>query len=151
MGYISALSLWQHMFAVILKCIPVYSRAEPTPDWLTRTAASSWRQSVWLQRINCGALRHAVLAGRSIATRDRHRALASRENIEALYIQPHKSLSHIYTVAFSTLRTSTRPWRQWTDRWTAFITPSLRRTASCSPRSRSEKDTPVKPNTLQSF
>lgn len=60
------------------------------PIGSARRTASSWRQSFWLQRINGGALRHAALAGRSIATRDRHRALTSRENIEALHIRPYK-------------------------------------------------------------
>lgn len=140
------------MFAVILKCIPVYSRAEPTPDWLSAkdrllvTSECLTLEDKWWGSAPCGS-------SGEINSDQRPASCFGKqgEYRGTIHSATQKSLSHIYVVAFSTLRTSSRPWRQWTDRWTVFITPSLRRTASCSPRSRSEKDTPVRPNTLQSF
>lgn len=50
---------------------------------------------------------------------------------------------YVSSVIFSALSTSRLFW-QWTGRWTASITPWLRKTASCSPPSRWEKDTRVR-------
>ena len=65
-------------------------------------STSSWRQSVWLRRINTGALRHEVQARGSIerrttaasggAEKKKRRGTASKENTQVCYRLSHQRL-----------------------------------------------------------